>query len=170
VSKKIKGSKRHAEVEDLELAGLHVRMGPPGLIVYARHFLIAAKSTLVPEDAPQFQLVRAFLAARAAELALKAFLSLKNIPLVNLAGGVYGHDLASLLIKSEELGLREVVQLTVRQREEILRAAPYYREKVLEYPSLTEMVRAYPRMPSAEFLLEAADVLVASLRDRCLAG
>ena len=163
-----KGSGRHARVERLSLFGLKIRMGPPSLFVYADHFLQAGKAMQPLESAPQFPLVKAYLVAHAVELALKAFLSLKGISLEELAGGAYGHDLENLIAVAERQGLQEIVVLTDRQRLEIVRTSAYYQEKVLEYPSLIEAVRAYPGMPNVEVLLEAGEALVASLREPCL--
>jgi hypothetical protein len=79
-----------------------MRFGPVGLIVYADHFLAAAKSTHAPVTAPAFPLVRTFLVCHALELALKAFLSLKGCSMEQLAGGPFGHNLESLVAEVEK--------------------------------------------------------------------
>jgi hypothetical protein len=89
---------------------------------------------------------------------------------VKLADGQFGHDLENLLGQAEKLQLRNLVRLADRQRDEIVRASTYYREKVLEYPSLIEATRAYPGMPDANLLIDAADALISALRKPCLAA
>lgn len=170
MTKKAKGSRRHAEVEILSFGGITARMGPVGLIVYADHYLSAAKATKAPENAANFPLVRTFLACRAVELALKAFLSLKETSLVQLADGPFGHDLKNLVEQAEKLELNHLVKLSDSQRNEVIRASTYYRDKVLEYPAITEAIRAYPGMPNANVLIEAAELLVLALREPCLAA
>jgi hypothetical protein len=165
-----KSARRHAEVENLSMFGTTTRIGPAFLLVYADHFLLAAKSTQAPATAPQFPLVRTFLVCRAVELALKAFLSLRGCSLVALAGGPYGHDLKSLIEVAEKQDFHALVKLDDRQRAEIIRASTYYLEKVLEYPALTEAVRAYPDLPDANVLIDAAEALVSALREPCLAA
>jgi hypothetical protein len=141
-------------------------MGPLGLNFFARYFLRAAISTQLPEKGPPF--ARTFLACRALELALKAFLSLKGSTLVELAGGQYGHDLQNLIEEAEKRDLRACVQLTNEQRTEIIKASEYYSEKVLEYPSLTEALSRYSKMPNPDILIGAAEALVEQLQEPCL--
>jgi hypothetical protein len=45
-----KSARQHTKIEPLSFAGLTMRFGPVGLIVYADHFLAAAKSTPRPGD------------------------------------------------------------------------------------------------------------------------
>jgi hypothetical protein len=168
--KKRGGSGRHTEVETLSIAGTQMRIGPGFLITYADHFLLAAKSTQPPPSAPNFPLVRTFLACRAVELALKAFLSLSQKSLRELSRDPFGHDLKSLIEQAEEMHLDRHVELSDPDRDEIIRASTYYADKVLEYPALREAARAYPQMPDANLMIEIADKLVAGLRERCLAA
>jgi hypothetical protein len=165
-----KSARRHAKIENLSIAGASGRFGPVGLILYADHFLSAAKTA---DNAPPPQLgglfvpARLFLACRTLELALKAFLSLKKCSLEELAGGVYGHDLESLMVEAEKRGLQALFKFEDRQQAEIVRASTYYFEKVFEYPALMEAVHGYPKLPDASLLIDAAEALVSALREPC---
>jgi hypothetical protein len=161
---------QHAKIENFELFGMTVRMAPPGLWFYADSYLSAAKAVPLPATTDQFDPARVFLVLRALELALKAFLSLKGRSLAKLAGGPFGHDLASLLARAEQDGLLDIVPLQPDQREEIQRASMYYKGKVFEYPALTEAIRAYPDRPkNMDALLGAATSLVSALDQPCSA-
>lgn len=166
-NKLLRGSRRHAAVERLSLFGNVTRLGPYGLISYAKWFSEAAGSTTAPADAPNFPLVRTFLAARAVELALKAFLALKGRSLLELADGPYGHDLIGLIREAEKLDLKAHVRLNAVQHAEIIKASEYYSEKVLEYPSLMEAGSAYSKMPHADILISAAEAFVKALYEPC---
>jgi hypothetical protein len=161
-------ARQHTTVETITTFGFNVRMGPPGLIVFASHFLHAARSAEPPPTANGFQLVRSFLVCRALELSLKAFLSLKGISLVKLAGGQFAHNLESLVLQAEKNDLGALVTLEGAQRDEIIRASKYYAEKVLEYPALTEALRAYPHLADPNLLIAAADALTSALTEPCL--
>jgi len=108
------------------------------------------------------------LVCHALELALKAFLALKGSSLVELAGGPYGHDLKNLIAEADKRGLQALVKLDDNQNAEIIRASDYYAEKVLEYPSVTEVIRGYPKMANTDVLIGAADALVGALHEPCL--
>jgi hypothetical protein len=90
---------QHAKIENFELFGMTVHMAPPGLWFYADSYLSAAKAVPLPATTDQFDPARVFLVLRGLELALKTFLSLKGRSLAKLAGGPFGHDLASLLAR-----------------------------------------------------------------------
>lgn len=157
-------AKKHAELEKLEFAGLTWNFSPTGLIVYARYFLDAAKSAA---DLP-FNPARTFLACRSAELALKALLALRGVSLPKLSSGAFGHNLHQLLAEADKNNLNEFAMLDGAQRTAIKHASDYYCEKVLEYPALAEAVRAYPKMPNTQILIEAAELLVTSLHQPCI--
>ena len=170
LKKPLKGSRRHAAVESLSMFGASTRMGPMGLYLYAENFLSAAKSVQAPVTAPRFPMARTFLVCRSLELALKAFLSLKGISLLELTGGEYGHDLKGLIEQTEKRDLDTFVKLGDDQRAEIIRASTYYFEKVFEYPALMEALRGNPGLPSADVLIGAAEALVSALQEPCRAA
>ena len=157
-------ARKHAEVERFELAGLKLHFSPAGLIIYAKHYLDAATTAA---DA-QFNPARTFLACRSLELALKALLALRGIPLPRLLTGEYGHNLHQILAEAERKDLNEFVKLNGNQRAAIKRASDYYEEKVFEYPALAEAVHAYPKMPDTQILIEVAELLVTSLHRPCI--
>jgi hypothetical protein len=144
-------------------------MGPGSLIVYAASFLSAAKTVLVKPEIP-FDPARTYLACHSLELCIKAFLSLRGRPMVELAGGAFRHDLAALLTKAEKEGFLDMVPLTGSQMAEIVRAAKYYSEKVFEYPAVGESIGAYPHLPHVPDLIEISDLMVSALFDLCLAA
>jgi hypothetical protein len=107
---------------------------------------------------------------RALELGFKAFLALKGCSLEQMAGGPFGHNLEGVLVEAESRDLDSFVKLDERQRNEIARSSSYYRGKVLEYPALAEAVGAYPGMPNASLLIEAATILIAAIDEPCTAA
>jgi hypothetical protein len=159
--------KKHVSIEYFRIAGITAHMAPIGLHVYAEDFLETALAAGAKEE---FAPARVFLVCRAVELALKAFLSLKGVPLMKLAGGQFGHDLANVLAEAEKHGLADLVELTESERDEIERASTYYVEKVLEYPALAEAMVAYPGMPRAGLIASAARKLLEALREPCLSA
>ena len=104
----------------------------------------------------------------ALELALKAFLSLKECPLDKLSGGEFGHDLENLLDEAERKGLDDLVILDERQKFQIRRASQYYSSKAFEYPAVVELMSGNPEMPSTIILIELTETLVAALREPCI--
>jgi hypothetical protein len=161
-------SRRHAEVEGVTIFGTTVRLAPYGLIVFAEYYLLAARAVQAPEKAPDFPLVRTFLACHAVELALKAFLAMKGASLVELLGGPYGHNLKNLIEEAEKRDLQAFIKLDDGQRAEIIKASEYYSEKVLEYPSLIEAVFGQPnKMPNADVLIGVVDTMVSVLHEPC---
>ena len=156
-------ARKHAAVENLEIAGM--RFGPT-IILIAEDFLSAAKAL---DGRARWTPARTFLACRAVELSLKAFLTLQGITLETLTGGRYSHDLESLLWEADKQGLGSSVNLDTEMRAEIVRASPYYAEKVFEYPALVEAA-AYPKWPETDRLIAAGEVLVTTLRPQCMAA
>jgi hypothetical protein len=159
-------AKKHSQIENVSVFGATARMGPLGLHMYAADFLSVAVAAATPQV--PFAPARTYLACRALELVLKAFLSLKGQPLEQLAGGEYGHDLEKLLAAAVQQGLLDLVVIEERALIEIRRASKYYSEKVFEYPALGEAVFGYPHNPDIEPLLEAAKAMVVALEVPCL--
>ena len=140
-------------------------MGPLGLHLYAERYFAAAKA--LPTLEVPFEPVRPYLVCHAIELGLKAFLSLKGHPMVNLAEGQLGHKLSAILNEAELIGLLDAVPLTIAHREAIKGAETYYAGKVFEYPAVGEALAAYPSMPSLTVLFEAGALLTSSLAKPC---
>ena len=120
--------------------------------------------------ADQFTAVGEPLLARCdnAELALKAFLSLKGYSLDKLAEDKFSHRLANLLDEAERNGLREFVKLEEDETFQIRRASDYYSSKVFEYPAVGEALQGLPGSPDTNILINAAETLVGVLREPCL--
>ncbi len=155
-------AKRFSEIEYISIAGLKARMGPAGLHVYAEHFVSAAKA--LPRSQVPFEPVHAYLVCHGIELALKTFLSIKGSAMIELANSSSGHKLEALLAKAQELKLSEFVPLTMEQLTSIRQASTYYAGKLFEYPALGEAMTGYPKMPAIDTLIEAATLMVESLR------
>ncbi|MBI3774534.1 MAG: hypothetical protein HY273_03105 [Gammaproteobacteria bacterium] len=159
-------AKQHAPIEHISIGGLTARMGPLALHHYASAFLDAARE--LPPAAVSFEPVRPFLVCHSIELALKAFLSLHGATMLDLSDASYGHKLDKILQAADEKGLGNLVSLTDEYRIVIRQASIYYEGKVFEYPAVGEALSAYPNMPALDDLLDAASILVNSLRQRCL--
>jgi hypothetical protein len=160
-------AQRHAAVDIVTIFGVTERFGPIGLILYAEFFLAGARDTRAPVQAPNFPVVRAYLACHSLELAFKAFLALKGKLLLELAGGPYGHDLKFLIEEADRNDLRELVTLDDQQRSQIVVASEYYGEKVFEYPAVSEALFGYPKMPDTDVLIAAAEALIEPLKEPC---
>jgi hypothetical protein len=158
-------AKQFAQIERISIAGITEGMGPLGLHTYAEAYLNAVRS--LPLPSVPFEPVRPFLVCHSIELGLKAFLSLQGLTILEMADGPYGHNLESILQQAEGKNLAASVKLTKEQRAEIRSASRYYAGKVFEYPAVGEAISGYPGMPTIETLLEAATMLVDSLRQQC---
>jgi hypothetical protein len=99
----------------------------------------------------------------------KVISDIKRETLSSAKGG-FSHNLTKLLQEASNKGLSEIVALTPEERNEIIKASPYYDEKVFEYPSLPEAVRAYPGDPNVYPLMSAAKMLVDGLYEPCRAA
>lgn len=165
--KKRCGVVRPTHIENISIAGSVTRMAPVGLIKYAQWFLQAAKEISVSSET-QFMPARTYLVCHSLELALKAFLSLNGYELIKLSGGAFGHNLENILAEAQKLKIDSAACLTSIHKAEIYKASQYYSEKIFEYPALWEAIQAYPSRPDTSILIEAAEVLVSSIFDRCL--
>ena len=168
---KKRGGNVHSETDRLEIAGITWDFAPFGLVFMAKKFLDAAKTVVAQEaqlPAQQWHPVGKYLACHSIELSLKAFLALKGERLAGVKG--FGHDLSDLLQKANKQKFDELVVLSAEERSEILKASPYYNQKVFEYPSLPEAVQAYPGDPMVPYLLSAAEKLVDTLYELCQAA
>jgi hypothetical protein len=164
-NKKLSAAKNYAQIEDFSINGLTINMSTPGLHLYAELFLQSAYSLTTPNDT--FEPVRPYLVCHAIELGLKAFLSLQGVTMLDLAGGSYGHNLLAILQKADEKMIKQTVTLTDEHFTAIHLASTYYEGKVFEYPALSEALSGYPKMPPIDVLLNAATILVDSLRQPC---
>jgi hypothetical protein len=160
-------ARKQTEVENINVLGIHFKMSPVSLRVYADDFVSAARSAPKPKS-PKFQPARLYLVCHAIELTLKAFLSLRGFSLQALSDSQLGHDLRKLLSQAREHGLLGMVDLPTEMLAEIERASEYYSEKVFEYPALVEAVTGMSRLPDFSTLLAAATCLVSKLEDPCL--
>jgi HEPN domain-containing protein len=162
------GARKHTQIENIEVFGAKAGLSPLGLIIYADHYLHAARTAQPSPNSGEFHPACLFLVCRSLELALKAFLSLRGRSLDELAGGAFGHDLDKLLAEADKQDLGGLVKLSEEQRFQIGRASVYYAEKVCEYPSVLEAMKAYPSRASMDRLLDAAETLIPPLREPCL--
>ena len=156
----------NTHVESVSIAGVTARIAPIGLQVFAADFLAGAKA-IPPSNVP-FARTQPYLVCHALELALKAFLSLKEYPLDKLSGGKFGHDLENLLDEAERKGLDDFAKLDEHQKFQIRRASQYYWSKAFEYPAVVELVSGNPEMPSTNILIDITEKLVAALREPCI--
>lgn len=158
-------TKQFAIVDHISVAGIAANMGPLALHFYANAFLNAAHSLPALTG---FDPVRPYLICHAIELGLKAFLSLQNLTMIELADSQYGHNFVRILEQAEPRGLTTTVPLTPEHLAAIRKASDYYSGKVFEYPAVGEMAAAYPNMPPINILVDAASILVQSLEHKCI--
>lgn len=163
--RRLSQAKQFAQIERISLFGAVARIGPVGLWLYASHYLRAA--TLVSKPEVPFEPVRYYLVCHAIELALKAYLSLHQVTMLELSDNPYGHNLDAILAAAEAKGLSTVVHLSDAETAEIRNATTYYNGKLFEYPAYGEALSAYPRLPNLELLLAAAIALIEKLDQPC---
>jgi hypothetical protein len=156
----------NTHIESVSIFGATARIAPIGLQIFAADFLAGAKA--IPPPNVTFAPTQPDLVCHALELALKAFLSLKEYPLDKLSGGKFGHDLENLLDEAERQGLDDLVKFDERQKFQIRRASQYYWSKAFEYPAVVELMSGNPEMPSTDILIEITETLVAALREPCI--
>jgi hypothetical protein len=123
------------------------RTTPRGLVRYAAEFMeagIAADERMGERAGYEIHAPTPvlFLTGQAIELALKAFLLSKGVPLKALRGREYGHQLHVCLRKAKELGLRDVVALREDEEETIEILDPLYSTKQLQY--IVSGFKTYP--------------------------
>jgi HEPN domain-containing protein len=114
------------------------RTTPRGLVRYAAEFMEAALAADAKMGERKGYELSApipvlFLIGQAIELALKAFLLSKDIPLKTLRSRDYGHQLHVCLRKAKEMGLRDLVPLKDEEEESIKILDPLYSTKQLQY-------------------------------------
>ena len=163
--KKISAAKQNASIESISILGLATeRMSPMALHWYAKVFYEAAIS--LPKTEYIFNPDLAYLVSHSIELSLKAFLSIKNISMLDLAS--IRHNLIALIETSEKNDLASFVTLSNDQLSVVALANEYYQGKVFEYPAIGEMLKGYEKMPNLEILFSVAESLVEALQQPCL--
>lgn len=88
--------------------------------------------------------------------------------MIALSNPEYGHNFVKILEQAEPRGLTTMVPLTAEHLSAIRKASDYYSGKVFEYPAVGEAVVCFPNMPPINILLDAASILVQSLKDKCI--
>ena len=165
----------HKTVENIQIGPRIWKAGPFFLIGWSRHYLDAAlrlpqrQSDIPSGDRQPFDPVPAYLVCHSLELAFKAFLCLRGVPLLDLSGREYGHGLATVLSEAKAQGLDKIVALSEQQCTAIRHASQYYEQKLFEYPSIPEAMGAYSGAPrNLEPLTSAATLLCSALWQPCL--
>jgi len=158
-------------IEYLNLLGTTIHLAPLGLLHYAECFLEAGKAAPpVGAAGERFNPVGPYLVCHSAELALKAFLSMKGRTLTELKENKFRHRIVVLLDTARDAGLTDIVPLTRQQQDELKRAADYYGDKVFEYPDIWETLHGCPKRPDVGHLIAAAEMLIDRLREPCLSS
>jgi hypothetical protein len=134
------------------------------LCAYAADFYEAAKVVTSSKGAA-FSPARLYLLSHALELALKAFLSMRERRSAkNIHALVARDDLLGLLAMAEACGLGDLVRLTPQQRAQIRKTAIYHSNAVFEYPALAEVLRGHPQTPDADALFGVLASLLSAVR------
>lgn len=150
----------------LKASTLSLRITPLGFHRYANEYLKAAKDF---QKTKEFSPVPYFLFSISIELALKAFLLAKDVPIASLKRQI-GHNLEKALDKAVELGLRDIVLISRHYEEELKKANCYYPTKAgrgFEYFQVGNAVLGYPNLPRLDLLSEFASILVSKLEHIC---
>jgi hypothetical protein len=148
------------------LEPIKVRIGPLGFHGYASEFLLAAKAFKSPN---KFSPVPYFLYCKSIELALKAYLLTKGVPLKKLKKRL-GHNLIKILQKAKSKSLDDLIAVTPELERELRKANEYYdiKNKGFEYFDLKNAAMGYPDLPDLAMLKAFADQLVEKLEQTCI--
>ena len=146
---------------------LVINISPLGFHRYALQFFDAAKSIILTES---FSPVPYYLYCHSLELALKAYLLAKNIPIKDLKTTPLGHDLMNLLRTASDLGLDEIVPVSEIHRDEVRKANDYYdvRQKGFEYFRVTRLISQYQSLPNLGILEEFTFTVINEIEEMCL--
>jgi hypothetical protein len=106
---------------------------------------------------------RYYLLGHSIELALKAFLLSKGVPLSELRSKKLGHDLEKALVRAEELGLQNAVTVSDQERADIILLNKTYQSKEHEYISTGSF-----QVPKMERLLAILHKVLPAIRATCL--
>lgn len=143
-----------------------VRLTPFGFHHHAAEFLRIGH--LAYNDAPHFSPVPYFLFLRAAELAIKSFLLLRNVPVKRLKQRKLGHNIEALLDFAIEFGLRDLCDLDESHETALRNSSAKYESKAYEYFSIAETMTGHRGRSDLSTLRAAAQQLVDSLEGPCL--
>ena len=140
------------------------RTTPVGLARYAHDFYDAA---LAADDKlgmkKGYEIIAPipvmFLVGQALELALKAYLLSRGVPLRKLRSK-YGHDLHRALRKAKELGLLEIVDLSDEDESTVKLLNTLYSSKQLQY-----IVTGSKRFPVFGPLQEVAEKIIPGISE-----
>jgi hypothetical protein len=156
-------NKPAAQVVSPNILTIHIT--PAGYLRYASQFLAAARASRAA-DPDLGSHVPHYLTCHAIELALKAFLRVRQVPSQELKD-VPGHDLKKILKRCDDRHLSELVVLSEEQRGAIIHANKYYKAKVLEYFSRVDALKGYVDLPDLSILDGAAQILLEGLKAPC---
>jgi len=133
-----------------------LRLTPSGFHIRATSFLECAEH--LDPGKPAWLPVRMFLYARAAELALKAYLLARRRTVADVKG--LGHDLALLVQEATAFGLEVALSLTGADIRTILSLNDYYQDKKLEYFELQSALQGFPGLPALDQVRDVVTRLV----------
>jgi HEPN domain-containing protein len=140
----------------------HVRITPLGFWLRGRDFLDA--SVLLSQNSGRFSFVATFLACRAVELALKAYLLARGDSLTQVKQ--LGHNLTAALVESYSRGIDMVVALDPAERELLQRVNGDYVGHNFAYFDVWSAVSA-PKDPALDELPAIARRLLDGIEKGC---
>lgn len=141
-----------------------INISPIGFHRYAQEFLRAEEAFQTTDN---FSPVPYYLLCRSIELSLKAYLLLKGYKKKYLKRRI-GHNLKKLLMKVQELNIREIITISIEESDNILKANVYYEKKGFEYFFVIDAVTGYKELPDVELLRSLSTRLVDKLYQPCL--
>lgn len=107
---------------------------------------------------------RYYLLGHSIELSLKAFLLAKGVPLSELRSmKLMGHDLEKALIRADNLGFSQIVELSDEERGSILLLNQTYQPKEHEY-----ITTGYVVWPKTFDLFSALKTILPAIKPICL--
>ena len=165
VELRVGGKRKEGKSHTVKGYDAFICMMPVAFNGFAKEFLKAAEGIETVDD---FSFVRCFLYCKSIELALKAFLLAKNVPIGKLKSRrLVGHNLERALEEAELKGLTDIVEVAYNHKEELRKANHLYKEKMFEYFDNYELAVEVADFPNLSVLSEFASMLVEKLERLC---
>ena len=138
---------------------------PLGFHRYSSEFLEVRKNTQLKQG---FWPVRYYLIGHALELALKAFLLVKKVPIKEIKSKSLGHNLNSIIERAERLELSNLISIAANERYEFIKECAYYKEKEFEYfgPNAAPL-GGYKSLPYVDVLIAFCERILIAILPLC---
>ena len=151
-------------VTTIKAKTVEIDIGPTGFIIYAEDFLNSFKAY---RSKKSFSPAKYYLVCRSIELSLKSFLSIKNIAISTIKKEL-SHDLIKILNRTQELDIKDIIEISKEEEMEIKKANDWYNRKGFEYFDIKNIVENKETLPNLNSLQLLSERLIEILKPLCL--